>query len=389
MKIVAIDDLHADGGWRVFSFLKITTDAGIVGWSEYNESYGSRGVTAAIRALAPQLIGADPHPVEALSARLQQATRQAAGGINQQAIAAIEHALLDVKAKALGVPVYELFGGPLRTRLDVYFSHCGTYRFRRAADIGVPPIASLDDVRALGREVAQRGFRALKTNIFRFDGPVPYVYGSGPSAGYPDANVDRALLRAVEEELAAFAAGAGPDVGIMLDLNFNFKTDGYLQVARAVEPFGLRWLELDLFDPAAVAQIRLGSRVPIASGESIYGRVDFKPYFEAQALDVAVVDVVWNGYLEALRIAVLADSFGVNVAPHNFYGPLADLITANFCATIPNFRLMEIDGDTVPWKNDLVDRPAQLAGGALVLAERPGWGADVNEDAVRAHPVRR
>ena len=193
----------------------------------------------------------------------------------------------------------------------------------------------------------------------------------------------------VFEELAAFAAGAGPDVGIMLDLNFNFKTDGYLQVARAVEPFGLRWLELDLFDPAAVAQIRRGSRVPIASGESIYGRVDFKPYFEAQALDVAVVDVVWNGYLEALRIAVLADSFGVNVAPHNFYGPLADLITANFCATIPNFRLMEIDGDTVPWKNDLVDRPAQLAGGALVLAERPGWGADVNEDAVRAHPVRR
>jgi len=389
LKIVAIDDLHADGGWRVFSFLKITTDAGIVGWSEYNESYGSRGVTAAIRALAPQLIGADPHPVEALSARLQQATRQAAGGINQQAIAAIEHALLDVKAKALGVPVYELFGGPLRTRLDVYFSHCGTYRFRRAADIGVPPIASLDDVRALGREVAQRGFRALKTNIFRFDGPVPYVYGSGPSAGYPDTNVDRALLRAVEEELAAFAAGAGPDVGIMLDLNFNFKTDGYLQVARAVEPFGLRWLELDLFDPAAVAQIRRGSRVPIASGESIYGRVDFKPYFEAQALDVAVVDVVWNGYLEALRIAVLADSFGVNVAPHNFYGPLADLITANFCATIPNFRLMEIDGDTVPWKNDLVDRPAQLAGGALVLGDRPGWGADVNEDAVRAHPVRR
>jgi L-alanine-DL-glutamate epimerase-like enolase superfamily enzyme len=389
LKIATIDDLHADGGWRVFSFLKITTDAGIVGWSEYNESYGSRGVTAAIRALAPQLIGADPRNVEALSARLQQLTRQAAGGVNQQAIAAIEHALLDVKAKALGVPVYELFGGPLRTRIDVYFSHCGTYRFRRAADIGVPPIASLDDVRALGREVAQRGFRALKTNIFRFDAAVPYVYGSGPSDGYPDTNVDRALLRAVEEELAAFAEGAGPDVGLMLDLNFNFKTDGYLQVARAVEPFGLRWLELDLFDPAAVAQIRRGARVPIASGESIYGRVDFKPYFEAHALDVAVVDVVWNGYLEALRIAVLADTFGVNVAPHNFYGPLADLITANFCATIPNFRLMEIDGDTVPWKNELVDRPSQLAGGALVLPDRPGWGADVNEEAVRAYPARR
>ncbi len=390
LTIAAIEDLHADGGWRVFSFLKVTTSAGLVGWSEYNESYGSGGVSAAIHALAPHAIGADARDVAALSARLAQVTRQAAGGINQQAIAAIEHALLDVKAKALGIPVYELFGGPLRSQLEVYFSHCGTYRFRRAADIGVPPIASLEDVRALGREVAQRGFRALKTNVFRFDAPVPYVYGSGVASGAsPDTNVDRALLRAVQDELAAFAAGAGPDVGLMLDLNFNFRTDGYLQVARAVEPFGLTWLELDLFDPAAMAQLRRGARVPIASGESIYGRGAFRPYFEAQALDVAVVDVIWNGYLEARRIAVLADSYHVNVAPHNFYGPLADLITAHFCATIPNFRMMEIDGDTVPWKHDLVDRPVRVDGGRFALPDRPGWGADVNEGAVRAHPPRR
>ena len=105
MKITAIDDLHCDAGWRVFSFLKVSTDQGVVGWSEYNESYGSGGLTAVIRSLAEGLIGADPRAVETITATLHGITRQAPGGINQQAIAALENALVDVKAKALGVPV--------------------------------------------------------------------------------------------------------------------------------------------------------------------------------------------------------------------------------------------------------------------------------------------
>ena len=132
MKITAIEDLHCDAGWRVNSFLKITTDEGIVGWSEYMEGYGAQGLTGVIRKLGERLIGQDPRPVERHSAYLYAATRQAAGGINQMAIAAIENALVDIKAKALGVPVYELLGGPIRERLQVYWSHCGTYRARYA-----------------------------------------------------------------------------------------------------------------------------------------------------------------------------------------------------------------------------------------------------------------
>src|SRR3954465_6000410 len=128
MKIVRIEDLHCDAGWRDFSFLKIVTDDGIVGWSEYNESYGSAGLTAGTRRLAQTLIGTDPRPVERISSTLYAVTRQAPGGVNQQAIAAIENALLDVKAKDLGVPVYSLFGGPVRQELPLYWSHCGGYR---------------------------------------------------------------------------------------------------------------------------------------------------------------------------------------------------------------------------------------------------------------------
>ena len=112
MKISRIVGLHADAGWRVFSFLKIETDAELIGWSEYNESYGSKGLTVVIMKLAEMLIGQDPRPVELITANLYARTRQAPGGLIQQAIAAIENALVDLKVKALGVPVCEMLGGP-------------------------------------------------------------------------------------------------------------------------------------------------------------------------------------------------------------------------------------------------------------------------------------
>src|SRR5579863_7561595 len=109
MKIARVEDLHCNAGWRNWSFLKITTDDGIVGWSEYSENYGSRGLTGVILELGASLIGQDPGPIERISATLYARTRQAPGGVNQQAIAAIENALLDIKGKALGVPVCALF----------------------------------------------------------------------------------------------------------------------------------------------------------------------------------------------------------------------------------------------------------------------------------------
>src|SRR6202008_5049183 len=94
---------------------------------------------------------------------------QSRGGINQQAIAAIENALLDIKGKALGVPVYELFGGPVRERIPVYWSHCGSYRVRNHELVGVNPLRTYDDIAALGAEVKQRGFKALKFKIRQRD----------------------------------------------------------------------------------------------------------------------------------------------------------------------------------------------------------------------------
>jgi L-alanine-DL-glutamate epimerase-like enolase superfamily enzyme len=390
MRIVRIDDLHCDAGWRVFSFLKVTTDDGIVGWSEYNESYGSKGLTAIIRALGERLIGQDPLPFERITATLYAITRQAPGGMNQQAIAAIENALVDIKAKSLSVPVYALFGGPVRERLALYWSHCGSYRLNHATVMGVSPVRSLDDLARLSGEVARRGFRALKSNIFLFDGE-PRLYMPGfarAGSGYPELNADRRILVAISESLRALREGAGAEMALHLDLNFNFKTEGYLSVARFIEPFALAWLEIDSYDPRALAFIRTKASMSIASCESLFGRRGYRPFFEAGAVDVAIVDVPWNGFGEALKIAAMADAYEINVAPHNFYGHLSTLMSAHFCAAIPNFRIMEIDIDDVPWKDEIVTKPPVIENGELVIPTGPGWGADIDERVVRAHPPK-
>ncbi len=392
MKIKRIVDLHADAGWRVFSFLKIETDAGIVGWSEYNESYGSKGLTAVIMKLAETLIGQDPRPVERITSKLYAMTRQAPGGLIQQAIAAIENALVDVKAKGLGVPVAEMLGGPVRDKLRLYWSHCGSYRLNHADKMGLPPLRNLDDVRKLGAHVAERGFTALKTNIFFFDGPTPEMYmpGFGRTPGGPELNPSLKVEEALDKQLAAFREGTGPDVEFLLDLNFNFKTEGYIRLVRSLEQkqHRLMWVEIDSFDARALALIRRSIATPLASCESLFTRRQFRDYFENGSMDVGIVDLPWNGILESMKIAAMAEAYEVNCAPHNFYGHMSTLMSAHFCAAIPNFRIMEIDIDDVPWKDDLVTEPPRIENGHLIMPTMPGWGADINEAAVRKHPPK-
>src|SRR5678816_1018877 len=246
MKITQIESLHADAGWRNFDFLKISTDEGITGWSEYNENFGGPGLSRVIDELGSALIGKDPRAWEAHVALMYALRRQASGGVIQQAIGAIENALLDVKARALGVPVHELFGGPVRDRVRLYWSHCATYRVNRAKEMQVPPVRTLADIVALGREVVAKGYTALKTNVLILgDNPRGHVPGFARGEGFPALNADRYVIDAARDLLAAFREGAGARMDILVDLNFNYKTEGFLKLARAMEPYDLFWVEID------------------------------------------------------------------------------------------------------------------------------------------------
>jgi L-alanine-DL-glutamate epimerase-like enolase superfamily enzyme len=389
VKITAIESLHADGGGRAFDFLKVSTDEGLVGWSEYNEGFGGLGVTQVIERLTPALVGKDPRAIEAHVALMQALRRVAAGGVNQQAIGAIENALVDIKAKALGIPVYEMLGGPVRDSIRLYWSHCGTFRVGdRAAALQAKPVRTLDDIVELGKEVVASGFTGLKTNVILFDGGARgHVPGFARGAGFPALNPDRYAIDAIKAQLAAFRQETGSSMDILVDLNFNYKTEGFLKMARAMEEFDLFWVEMDTRYPEGLRYVREGTTIPVASCETLYGRREFRPFFEHGSMDVAIVDVPYNGILESMKIAWMADAYEVNVAPHNFYGPLATAMSSHFAATVPNLRIMEIDNDFVPWYHDLVTVAPKAESGHLKLLTGPGWGTEVNEEAVRAHPA--
>jgi galactonate dehydratase len=391
MKIVKAEHFHVDGGWDPWSFLKLTTDDGFVGWSEYSEARARRGLTRVVLDMQELVIGEDPRDFARITMKLRTIVKSAIGGLQSLAIGAFENACLDIAAKALGVPVYALFGGALRDRLPVYWSHCAMYRavhpdvFRDV--IGVAPVTTLDDVRDVGAEVARRGFRALKTNLLRLDSRrKPFVQrGRDPFAH----NIDGELIGMVIDQLQAFRDGAGPDVGLMMDLNFNFKPEGFRRIAKAVEPFGMTWLEMDTYDADALALIRRSTSTPIASLETLLGAAALRPFVEKGSVDVGIIDAVFNGMNESVRMATVLDAYEINVAAHNSHGPLGSLISAQFCAVIPNFRYLELDVDEVPWRSALLTHPAVIENGEYILPSRPGWGAELNEDVAREHPLKR
>ena len=160
-------------------------------------------------------------------------------------------------------------------------------------------------------------------------------------------------------------------------------------MASTISPHGMpSYTDFVARATAALAHIRQQTRLPIASLETLASRREFRPFFENGSMDVAIIDVPYNGILESMKIAAMADAYETNVAPHNFYSPLATTISAHFAASVPNLRIMEIDPDVVPWYYDLVTVAPKIENGHISVPSGPGWGTEVNEEAVRAHPAR-
>lgn len=388
MKITSVEMFHANAGWRPWSFVKITTHEGIVGWSECTDSHGSpRGMAGVVEDMKPLLIGQDPREIEKLMWQMHSRTRQSPGSIIQKALGGIENALWDIKAKALGVPVYVLFGGPIRQTLPLYWSHCGTSRIRAWQWVGKPQIKTSEDVKKFGEEVQASGFKAAKTNIGVL-GENPYVFMPGffKSPGDPALNAQPHIVDAIEAWVKNLMDSFGGKVNLALDLNFNFKTDGYIKIGCALEKYRLLWLEIDSYDPEALRIIKDTIKVPITSCENLYGRRQYRPYFERHAMDTASIDIIWNGIAESVRIANMAETYEINVSPHNYNGHLSTFISAHWAAIVPNLKMMEIDVDDVPQREELFTAAPEIVNGEMKLPTAPGWGCDVREDVLKKYP---
>jgi L-alanine-DL-glutamate epimerase-like enolase superfamily enzyme len=387
VKISRVQTFHCDAGWRPWTFVKVETDEGLVGWGECSDNRNPRGIAGCVRDFQDLLIGQDPMPIERLYWDMLRTSRQNLGGVSHKAMAGIELALWDIKGKALGVPVYALFGGQLRDHVRLYWSHCGTTRPRHGQYLGLPPLESYDDIVRLGQEVVERGFSALKTNIVIPGSPAStYFPGFASGANSTDGVVTKEVLGWIERLIGAFSEGVAGKAQIALDLNYNFRTESVITISRLLEQFDMQWVEYDNWDPKSLLQIKQATRNSLASCESLVSTRQFRPYLELQAMDVAIIDVPWNGFHQAHIIGQMADAYEIAIAPHNYYSHLADLHSIHLCATLPNVRIMEIDIDDVPWKKELVTNPPVISRGRIELPTGPGWGAEINEEVLKAHP---
>jgi L-alanine-DL-glutamate epimerase-like enolase superfamily enzyme len=330
--------------------------------------------------------GKDPRQYEARWWDMVITARQSLGGIGSRAIAGIENALLDIKAKALGISCSELLGGPTRDKVRVYWSHCGSSRVRHSKLLGTPPIESWNDITALGKEVVAKGYTALKTNVVMPGKNGTWLSGFDGLSSRTDETVPTWLLRHIETLIGTFRDSVGPDVDIILDLNYHFKPEACMRIAKVLEPYHLLWLELDRHDPASLRQIKDTTSIPICSGEGFYYMQGYLPYLQMHSADIFMIDACWNGVNQSKKIGDLAEVFQHNVAPHNFYSHLASFVCASLCASLSNVAIMEMDVDDLPLRNQLITATPEVKNGYMTIPRGPGWGADIVEEVARAHP---
>jgi len=387
MKVTSVEVKAVQGLMSPWLFCVIRTDDGITGYSEFGDGRLAKGMAGLVEDLSDVVIGKDARAVEQLYTAMVRAARMAYGGATWMAIAGIELALWDVKAKALGIPVYELFGGPTRTHQKVYWSHLLSYQASHPDRLGVKAPRSYEDVKALVRAAMDAGYDTFKTNILIPQGAgQPFkAISQGRRGPLYDQNLTPELLNAAVAQIAAIREEAGPDAGICLDVNENFKAEGQIRLGQALEPYNMYWLEIDNLDAESLRMVKDATRTPVITGEQKLGPTEYLPFFEKRAMNAVKVDVQWQGFIPARQTANMAAAYDMNIAPHNFNGHLSTYQSMALCASVANVRISESDPAQVPWRDEIVTHPPEIKDGLVTITERPGWGTDLDEKALEKY----
>lgn len=371
MKITAVSARIVNAEMRNWVFVKVETDVpGLYGWGEATLEWKTRGVAGSIEDLAPLIIGRDPLDIEQAVRVMKKQSFWHLGAIGMSAISGIEVALWDIAGKHYGVPTYKLLGGKVRDRVRVY-THLGFGDMRAVYETD-----SVDPLVERAREVVASGYKAFKfVNL-------PYVHQHAP----------RGAVRHVEKLMQALREAVGPDVEIMLDFHGRAGSPGTaLAFIEAVAPYGPMFVEepIQPGDARSLARIADKSAAPIAAGERLVERVEFDEIFHLRAVDIAQPDIAHCGGLgEAKKIAAMAETASIGIAPHNPLGPIAGAAALHFAVSTPNHVIQEEMVGAVPWYFEVVDGPIRMVDGHWQLPDRPGLGVEVDEKACAAHPFR-
>lgn len=362
MRIATVETFLSAANWRNYTFVKLTTDEGLVGWGEATLGWKE----AAVRETALDfgrryVVGRNPFDIEDLWFNLYQAEFNV-GPVMLSAMAGIEMAMWDIVGKALGQPVHNLLGGKLRSQVKVYAN--GWYKY------------SGDTARlaSQAQEVVGRGYGAIKFDPF------------GPGG----RELTRDQLRRACQRVEAVRHAVGDGIDLLVEFHGRFSPIMALEAIRAMVSYAPTWCEEPIppDNHEAMAQVVAASPLRIATGEHVYSRFGFLSLLRHKAAHVLQPDIVYSGgFLETKKIAALAETFYVSVAPHNCDGPLKTLASIHLCANIPNFLILETFEDyDVPWRHELTPGCPRVQNGQYAVPSTPGWGTEVNEDLLRKHP---
>jgi galactonate dehydratase len=364
MKITGLKTFLVDAHRANFIFVKLGTDAGYEGLGEATVEWNERAVVAAIEELAEFLIGKDPFATDYLVQTMHRNCYWRTGVVFRSALSGVEAALLDIKGKALGVPVYELLGGRHRDTVPCYgngwFSGAKT-----PADYAVK-----------AAEAVKMGFRALKWDPF--------------GAAYLE--MDRPARNRTIEIVEAVRAAVGPDIDLMIDVHGRLNVPTAIAMARALAKFEPRWLEEPTPPESidALADVRASSPIAIATGERYFEPERFMELIAKRAVDILQPDVGHvGGMLEAQKIAAMAHARFLPVAPHNPTGPVMNAMTLQLAASIPNFCILETIAVDVPWRKEIVRESLTFSNSEITIPDRPGLGLELDEEACARHPYVR
>jgi galactonate dehydratase len=370
VKITAITPVVVNARMRNWVFVKVETDAGIVGWGEASLEWKTRGVVGCIQDLTPLVLGEDPTRIEHLYQILYRQAFFRAGIVGMSAISGIEQACWDIFGKLVGLPVYRLLGGPVRDRIRLY-DHLGG---------GEMASVYLEDqperMAERARRSVEEGFTAVKVLV------VPRTF---PLDGV-------AALRHAERCMAAIREAVGDEVDIMVDLHGRTWPEMAIQYARVLAPYR-PWFFEEPVPPEnveALAQVARAIPIPVATGERLATRYQFRELLERRACGIIQPDLCHcGGIWEARKIAAMAETYYVSVAPHNPLGPVATAAALQFGFATPNFLIQECFRSDVPWRDEVLLEPLRLERGYAFPTDKPGLGVEVNEAVAAQHPFQQ
>ncbi|GGM26946.1 galactonate dehydratase [Dactylosporangium sucinum] len=364
MKLRSLTTYICDAYRTNWVLVKLDTDDGIEGWGEATLEYREHTVEAAVLALRHGLAGRDLGNIQGW---WQDAYREAywrGGPVLTSALSAVEMALWDIKGKALGVPVHQLLGGKLRDSVQCYAN--GWFAGARRPE----------EFAAKAVEAVEWGYRALKWDPF----------------GSAFRTLTPAVLRTAMAVIEAVAEAVDGRADIIIEAHGRFDLPAARQVAGALEPLGVLWLEEPLIpgNLANYAWLRERTSTPISLGERLYTRWDFREVFERGCADVVQPDVSHAGGIwETRTIGALAELWQVGFAPHNPSGPVANAATLQLAACTPNFTYLETMATDVPWRAEIATEGSVVAGGVAGIPDSPGLGVRIDPEAIARYPYVR